>query len=53
MLYGHRWKIERMMAGIQNFRCLGVRYERKIPIFTAQLQPACTMIPSDGYETAS
>jgi len=42
--YRRRWKIERTMAWIQNFRRLVVRYDRKISMFTAHVQLACTMI---------
>ena len=42
--YCRRWKIERTMAWIQNFRRLVVRYDRSISMFTAQVQLACTMI---------
>ena len=41
--YRRRWKIERTMAWIQNFRRLVVRYDRKISMFTAQVQLACAM----------
>jgi transposase len=42
--YRRRWKIERTNAWIQNFRRLVVRYDRKIAMYEAQLQLACTMI---------
>jgi len=42
--YRRRWKIERTNAWIQNFRRLVVRYDRKITMYNAQLQLACTMI---------
>lgn len=42
--YRRRWKIERTMAWIQNFRRLVVRYDRKIEMFTAQVQLACAII---------
>lgn len=42
--YRHRWKIERTMAWIQNFRRLVVRYDRKIEMFHAQILLASTCI---------
>jgi transposase len=42
--YRRRWKIERTIAWIQNFRRLVVRYDRKMEMFHAQLQLACTII---------
>jgi transposase len=42
--YCRRWKIERTMAWIQNCRHLVVRYDRKIAMFTTQVQRACSMI---------
>jgi transposase len=42
--YRRRWKIERTIAWIQNFRRLVVRYDRKISMFNAFLQLGCTII---------
>jgi transposase len=42
--YRRRWKIERTMAWIQNFRRLVVRYDQKISMFNAFLQLGCTFI---------
>jgi len=42
--YRRRWKIERTMAWIQNYRRLVVRYDRKIEMFNAFLQLGCTII---------
>jgi transposase len=50
--YHRRWKIERTIAWIQNFRRLVVRYDRKIEMFQAQLQLACTIIAVKKYGIA-
>jgi len=42
--YRRRWKIERTIAWVQNFRRLVVRYDRSISMFNAQIQIACTII---------
>ncbi|MCL2711013.1 MAG: IS5 family transposase [Planctomycetaceae bacterium] len=42
--YQRRWKIEWTNAWMQNFRRLVVRYDRKITMYEAQIQLACTMI---------
>jgi transposase len=42
--YKRRWKIERSIAWIANFRRLVVRYERKITMFYAFVHVACLMI---------
>jgi transposase len=39
--YRRRWKIERTISWIQDFRRLAVRYDHKISMFTAYLQLAC------------
>jgi transposase len=42
--YRRRWKIERTISWIQDFRRLVVRYDHKISMFTAYTQLACLMI---------
>ena len=42
--YRRRWKIERTIGWIGNFRRLVVRYERKIKVFQAFVHLACLMI---------
>jgi transposase len=42
--YKRRWKIERTIGWISNFRRLVVRYERKIKMFQAFIHLACLMI---------
>jgi len=42
--YKRRWKIERSIAWIANFRRLVVRYERKITMFSAFVHVACLLI---------
>jgi transposase len=42
--YKRRWKIERTIAWLQNFRRLVVRYERKTKMFLAFVHVACLMI---------
>ncbi len=42
--YKRRWKIERTISWLQDFRRLVVRYDHKITMFDAYLQLACTMI---------
>ena len=42
--YKRRWKIERTIAWLQNFRRLVVRYERKIRMFQAFIHVACLII---------
>jgi transposase len=43
--YHRRWKIERTISWIQDFRRLVVRYHHEISMFNAYLQLACAMIP--------
>jgi transposase len=42
--YRRRWKIERTIAWLGNFRRLVVRYENKLSQYTAFLHVACLMI---------
>jgi transposase len=42
--YRRRWKIERTIAWLQNYRRLAMRYERKLSVFKAFVHLACTMI---------
>ena len=42
--YKRRWKIERLIAWISDFRRLVVRYERKITMFYAFVHVACLLI---------
>ncbi len=42
--YRRRWKIERSIAWIANFRRLVVRYERQIMMFYAFVHVACLLI---------
>ena len=42
--YKRRWKIERTISWIQDFRRLVVRYDREISMYTAFTQLACAMI---------
>jgi len=42
--YRRRWKIERTIAWLQNFRRLVVRYERHTKMFRAFLHVACLVI---------
>ena len=42
--YKRRWKIERTIGWIANFRRLVVRYERKISMFCAFVHVACLLI---------
>lgn len=42
--YKRRWKIERSIAWIANFRRLLVRYERQIMMFYAFVHVACLLI---------
>jgi len=42
--YRRRWKIERTISWIQDFRRLVVRYDHKISMFTAYTQLACLII---------
>ena len=42
--YRRRWKIERTISWIQDFRRLVVRYDHKITMFNAYVQLACSMI---------
>ena len=42
--YRRRWKIERTISWIQDFRRLVVRYDHEISMFNAYLQLACAMI---------
>lgn len=42
--YKRRWKIERTIAWISNFRRLVVRYERQITMFRAFVHVACLLI---------
>ena len=42
--YRRRWKMERALAWVGNFRRLVVRYERKLQIYSAFFHLACIMI---------
>jgi transposase len=42
--YKRRWKIERTIAWLGNFRRLATRYERRIDIFNTLLHIACAFI---------
>ena len=42
--YRRRWKIERSIAWLQNFRRLVVRYERYSNVYQAFVQLACILI---------
>jgi len=42
--YRRRWIVERTFAWLGNFRCLVVRYERKLQIYSAFFHLACIMI---------
>lgn len=42
--YKRRWKIERSIAWLANFRRLVVRYERKITMFYAFVHVACLLV---------
>jgi transposase len=42
--YKRRWKIERTIAWLGNFRRLATRYERNIKIYDALLHIACALI---------
>jgi transposase len=42
--YKRRWKIERLIAWLGNYRRLVVRYERKTSMYLAFLHVACLMI---------
>jgi transposase len=42
--YKHRWKIERLFAWLQNFRCIRVRYEYHTENFLGLIQLGCIMI---------
>lgn len=42
--YRKRWKVERAIAWISNFRRLVVRYERKITVYQAFFHVACLLI---------
>ena len=42
--YRRRWKIERTVAWLFNFRRLVVRYEHKITMFSAFVHVACMLI---------
>ena len=42
--YRRRWKIERTISWIQDFRHWVVRYDREISMFTAYTQLACVVI---------
>ena len=42
--YKRRWKVERLVAWIGNYRRLLIRWERKVEIFRAFLYIACLMI---------
>lgn len=42
--YKRRWKIERSIAWVGNFRRLVVRYERQIKMYQAFFHVACLMI---------
>jgi IS4 transposase len=57
--YRRRWKIERLIAWLQNFRRLVVRYERHAENFLAMLHLASALIlltdllPCAGERTAN
>lgn len=42
--YRRRWKIERTIAWVQDFRHCVTRYDHKITMFIAYVQLACAMI---------
>ncbi|MFO0895170.1 MAG: transposase [Phycisphaerales bacterium] len=42
--YRKRWKIERLIAWLANFRRLVVRYDRNILMYQGFLHPACLII---------
>ena len=42
--YKRRWKIERLLAWLQNFRRLVVRYEYKAENFLGMVQLGCIVI---------
>ena len=42
--YKHRWKIERSIAWLGNYRRLVTRWDRKITIYQAFLHIACALI---------
>ncbi len=42
--YRHRWKIERTLAWLGNFRRLVVRYERLITVYSGFFHLACIII---------
>jgi transposase len=42
--YRRRWKVERSIAWLQNFRRLVVRYERHAHLFHGFIQAACLMV---------
>lgn len=46
--YRRRWKIERTIAWIGNFRRVVVRYERRLRVYEAFLKIACLMIALRG-----
>jgi transposase len=40
----HRWVVERTLAWISRFRCLAIRYERRLDIHHAFTMLACSLI---------
>src|SRR5829696_3669413 len=42
--YKRRWKVERLFAWLGNFRCLVVRYERRVDNFLGFAYLACIVI---------
>lgn len=42
--YRRRWKVERSIGWLQNFRRVAVRYERHADLFHGFIQAACLMI---------
>lgn len=47
--YRHRWKVERTISWLFNFRRLVVRYERFDHLFLGFAQLACLMITLGGF----
>jgi transposase len=47
--YKRRWKIERSIAWIADFRRLVVRYERQIMMFSAFVHVACLLIAARQF----
>lgn len=42
--YRHRWRVERTIAWLHNFRRLVVRWDRNVNIYKAFIHVACIMI---------